>query len=155
MSNKVELNDESLTITRVFNAPRELVFDAFRQPEKIADWSGCAGAECLDISVDFKIGGSYRQTMRIAQGSVLTTFGTYKEILVPERIAYTLEWEPMGTMQIPGSKVLIEFEDQGDKTLVRLTHSELVMPEMRENVPGGWQASFDKLGETIDQGAMA
>jgi uncharacterized protein YndB with AHSA1/START domain len=72
-------------------------------------------------------------------------FGTYTEIVTPERIVYTLEWEPF----FPPTTVSVQFTALGEQTEVRLTHSGLVSPEMKENVPGGWQASFDRLEASI------
>ena len=150
MSNIVELADDTLKITRIFDAPRDMVFKAWSDPERIQAWAGCADAESLEADVDFRVGGGYRHVIRIAKASVLTMFGVYKQISVPDRIVYSLEWEPFGSIDpVPPSEVSVEFLDAGEATEVRLTHRGLTTQEMRENVPGGWNASLDRLATTL------
>jgi len=62
MSNTIELSDDTLKITRIFDAPRDMVFGAWSDPESIQAWAGCADAESLEADVDFRVGGGYRLT---------------------------------------------------------------------------------------------
>ncbi len=146
MENRVELSDQTLRITRIFDAPRELVFEAWSDPDRIEAWSGCAEATSLEATVDFRVGGGYRHVISIPEVGSLTMFGTYTEIRPPERIVYTVEWEPFESIDpVPPTEVSVEFVARGDQTEVRLTHSGLVSDEMKENIPEGWGAAFDRL----------
>ena len=100
----------------------------------------------MTVTMDFRVGGSYRNVMKIGEGEVVS-FGVYIEIDEPNRLAYTLNWEPVGEMAgAPESTVAVDFVERGDATEVRLTHSGLASDMMRENVNQGWSAAIEKLG---------
>ncbi len=149
MSNTIQVTEDTLTITRVINAPRERVFAAWSDPDQVEAWSGCAGATSLGATMDFRVSGGYRHTIRIPNGSELTMCGTYTAIEAPRLISYTLEWEKL---PVPATTVSVEFVAAGEKTEIRLTHAGLSAPEMRAEVPKGWTAALDKLAETFAKG---
>jgi uncharacterized protein YndB with AHSA1/START domain len=81
--------DQTLTITRVLEAPRELVFKAWTEPERFARWAGCDGhsVPLETIEMDVRPGGAFRWTMvNDANGDQAPTTGTYVDIVEPERI---------------------------------------------------------------------
>ena len=84
------LNDREIVVTRVFDAPRELVFDAHTKPELLKRWLfGPDGWSLPVCEVDLKVGGAYRYVWRHTNGGEMGMGGVYREIVVPERIVAT------------------------------------------------------------------
>jgi uncharacterized protein YndB with AHSA1/START domain len=110
-------NSHSLEVTREFGYPREMVFKAFTDPKAIPQWWGPEKYETTVEKMDAKAGGSWRFVQRDPDdGSVHSFRGVYHEVMAPERLIYTFEYEPM-----PGHVLLetILLEDLGGRTLVR------------------------------------
>src|ERR1035438_6172882 len=103
MRSEVNISGNRLQITRVFAAPRELVFAWWTQAEKLQQWSGCKEATQCEIEMDFRVGGAFTQKMQIAGAGQFTITGTYDEIVVPERIVYRANLGPCVT------RVSVEF----------------------------------------------
>jgi uncharacterized protein YndB with AHSA1/START domain len=107
--------DREIHIERVFDAPRERVFEAFNDPELIPQWWG--PGTVVD-QMDVRPGGDWRYVSPMPDGTETGFRGTYREITAPELISRTFEWEGM-----PGH-VLVEtalFEDLGDQTKLTTT----------------------------------
>src|ERR1700675_2125632 len=88
MKSEVKISGNRLQITRVFDAPRQLVFAWWTQAEKLQQWSGCKAATKCEIEMDFRVGGSFTQKMHIAGAGEFSFTGKYDEIVEPERISY-------------------------------------------------------------------
>jgi uncharacterized protein YndB with AHSA1/START domain len=108
-----EPGSHAILMTRDFDAPRELVFRAFTDPELIPQWWGPHSVTTTVDQMEVKKGGLWRYVQREADGSEYAFNGVYHEITKPERIVYTFEFEPMA------GHVLLEtltFEERGGKT---------------------------------------
>src|ERR1700676_3113016 len=81
--------DRELTITRVFDAPRELCFKAWTDPKHLANWWGPRGFTLPEHTMDFRLGGAYRFRMRPPEGRDVLWYGVYREIVPPERLVWT------------------------------------------------------------------
>jgi uncharacterized protein YndB with AHSA1/START domain len=107
--------DREIHIERVFDAPRDLVFATFTDPQLIPQWWGPRDGTTVVDQMDVRAGGSWRFITSDCDGNETAFRGTYREITPPERVVQTFEWEGM-----PGH-VCIEtavFEDLGDRTRV-------------------------------------
>src|SRR4051794_17128462 len=83
-------SDTEMAVTRVFRAPRELVFEAWTRPELVKRWLwGPAGWTMDKCLIDFRVGGEYRFEWRNSDGRSLATSGVYREIAAPERFVAT------------------------------------------------------------------
>jgi uncharacterized protein YndB with AHSA1/START domain len=80
---------EELVITRVINAPRQLVFEAFTQKEHLQHWFGPAGMKLEVVSIDVKPNGKFHYKMIGPDGNAMYGIFTYKEIIAPEKIVFT------------------------------------------------------------------
>lgn len=85
----VSESDRSILLSRVFRAPRELVFDAWTQPEKVAKWWGPRGFTTTIHHADVRTGGTLSLTMHGPDGIDYPNVMTYQDVVPPERIAYT------------------------------------------------------------------
>ena len=100
--------DREIRISRVFDAPRELVFDAFTKPELLTRWmSGPPGWSFVVCEVDLRVGGAYRFVWRGPDGTEMGMGGVHREIERPERVVNTQrfdqDWtggEAVGTLQL-------------------------------------------------------
>ena len=77
--------DREIVMTRVFDAPREMVFDAFNTPELLKRWFGPRGWSLVVCEVDSRVGGGFRFVLRGPDGKEMGMRGAYKEIVRPSR----------------------------------------------------------------------
>ena len=134
---------KSLQITRVFDAPRELVFSWWTEGEKMQQWSGCKEAARCEIQMDFRVGGGFTQKMQIRGKGEFTITAKYDEIVVPERIAYHVN------LGFGVTRVVLEFFEQGDKTKIVLTQEGFPDDFLSQTVSHGTTESFDKLDSIL------
>lgn len=88
------LSDREIVMTRVFDAPRNLVFDAYTKPELLKRWLGVFGGWTMAVcEVDLRVGGSYRWVWRGADGTNMGVRGIYREIVPPERLVNTEKFD--------------------------------------------------------------
>ncbi|MBM7494661.1 uncharacterized protein YndB with AHSA1/START domain [Micromonospora luteifusca] len=110
-------SDREVTLTRSFDAPRELVYAAHTQAEHLKHWWGRGNP--LDVEIDFRVGGHYRCVEHAQDGNDYVFRGEYREIVVPERIVQTFEFEGM-----PGQvavETLVFTEQDGRTTIASST----------------------------------
>ena len=101
----------TLTIVRTFDAPRELIFKVWSQPEHVVRWWGPKGFTTPACQMDVRPGGSYRTVIRSPEGKEHVMRGNYREVVPPERLVMSFAWED-GEGR-PGHETLVEvaFED--------------------------------------------
>ena len=150
---KVTANgDREIVMTRVFDAPRRLVFDAHTKPELVKQWLlGPPGWSMPVCEIDLRVGGKYRYVWRNTKGTEMGMGGVYREIVVPERIVNT---EKFDESWYPGEAVdTLVLVEQGGKTTLTQTML-LVSREARDAVlksgmESGVAASYDRLAELL------
>jgi uncharacterized protein YndB with AHSA1/START domain len=111
----VEPGKQEVVVTRTFDAPRDLVYKTYLDPNLVPKWWGPRNLTTIVDKCDLRKGGLWRIVQRDPQGNEFAFSGVYHEIREPERIIDTFEYEGM-----PGHVMLetISFEDVGGKTLV-------------------------------------
>ena len=151
--------EQIIVISRVFDAPRELVFEAFTDPKHLVQFWGPKGFSCPACKVDLRVGGEFRLDMTGPDGNSYPCVGTYRDIKRPERIVYDStadDGHPCGAGLPPRSVVTMTFIDQGGKT--RLTiHTRLPSETARAAaIAGGfnqgWNDSLNKLAALLTPG---
>src|SRR5690349_13726980 len=85
----VAQGDREILMTRVFEAPRHLVFDALTKPELLKRWFGPHGWTLVECEIDLRVGGAWRFLSRGPNGQVMGMRGVYREIAPPEKLQYT------------------------------------------------------------------
>jgi uncharacterized protein YndB with AHSA1/START domain len=131
--------DREIAMTRVFNAPRRLVFDALSRPELVKQWLlGPPGWTMPVCEVDLRVGGAYRFQWRGPDGAEMGTRGVFREIAPPERFVAT---ERFDDPWYPGeSLVTYVLTEQAGKTTLTLT----VLYESREARDGVLKSGMEK-----------
>ena len=148
MNSEVKITGNRLQITRLFDAPRDRVFSWWTEAEKLQQWSGCKEATHCRIEMDFRVGGSFTQTMQITGCGEFTFTGKYEEIVKPERIAYHAD------LGYAVTRVLVEFFDQDNRTKVVLTQEGFPNEFLCSTVSQGTAESFDKLDSLLSARAL-
>jgi uncharacterized protein YndB with AHSA1/START domain len=142
-----------LELTHRFAAPREKVFEAWTNPEVLKRWWAASPEWDTPLAeVDPREGGGYRLSMRTDTGEVHTVRGEYREVQAPERLAYTWSWEEGPKQAQEGSEntlVVVEFLEDGDGTLVKLTHTGFASEEIRGMHVHGWEAVLANLERNV------
>jgi uncharacterized protein YndB with AHSA1/START domain len=138
--------DQQVLITRIFEAPRERVFEAWLDPDQVAAWFGPEGMDTPRdrVNIDPRVGGRYELAMVQRGGGGEFAVG-YEiiELVEPELIVLRSDPMPEVGMHEP-TVVRVEFHDHGAKT--RMTLSDAPYPrEARGHAEAGWRAAFDKL----------
>jgi uncharacterized protein YndB with AHSA1/START domain len=135
----------ALTLQRTFPAPRERVFRAWSDPKELALWfSPTPDHKPVVAEMDFRIGGKYRLEVHHKGGNIHRLHGTYKEIVPPEKIAFTWSWGEAPDANI--SVVTVEFRDLGNSTEITLTHEGLPSVEERDKHFQGWSGVLEQFG---------
>jgi len=145
-----------LQLTRVFNAPREMVFKAWTDANQFTQWFGaaaCDGAELRSVKLDPRVGGKYRLQVRRPDGEYFTTVGVYREVKPPERLVFTWAFEKDGSgdeygeVEPPEMLVTVELKAHGKQTELVLTHEKFASVESRDRHQEGWARCLDSLGK--------
>jgi uncharacterized protein YndB with AHSA1/START domain len=137
-------DQRELVITRMFDAPRELVFRCWTDPTHLVRWWGPKGSTALFVSVDLTEGGAWRTCISDpADGRELWSSGVYLEIVPPERLVFSFAWE--GAAEPEDTLVTITFAERDGKTEMTFHQSGFDTVESRDGHIEGWQECFDDL----------
>ena len=146
----VGATDGELTITRVFDAPREHVWKEWTEPERFADWYGGSGAEVpvASVSMDVRVGGAWRATMFAGPGRrEIQWKGEYREVVPPERLVFTVSDQPG---EDDWELVTVVLTDLGDgRTEMHFEQRGQLPPEVYERAGQGWSTFFDRIEERL------
>lgn len=153
--------DRELVLTRVFDAPRELVFQAWTDPERLAGWWAPAGFTTPFCTVDLRVGGRFHYCMRSPDGQEYWGVGIYREIVPPERIVYIDSFSDAEGNPVPPSHygmsdnhpaealVTVTFEEHEGGTRLVVRHALPASAPEREGALQGWGQMLDRLGEEL------
>ncbi|HVL25100.1 MAG TPA: SRPBCC domain-containing protein [Thermomicrobiales bacterium] len=141
-----------ITMTRTFDAPRELVFEMWTKPEHIANWFGPEGFTVPRCEIDLRVGGAWHIDMQGPDGTVYPNKGVYQEIVPPEKIVYTDvvdDGEAWGDTPPPSSELTILFEEEGGKTtMTTITRLQSIAARdamLEMGAAAGWDETLNKL----------
>ena len=149
------LSERVLVLRRVFDAPRELVFEAWTRPEHLEQWWGPQGFTTVWHEMEVRPGGTYRFCMRSPDGTDYVKRGNYREIVPPERLVFTFAWEDSGGA--PGHELLVTltFADHTGKTELTLRQEVFETVETCESHRRGWTSCFERFDEYLAATAAA
>ncbi len=145
-------SDREIAMTRVFDAPRRLVFEALTKPELLKKWLLGPPSWTMPVcEIDLKVGGAYRFLWRAADGTEMGIRGVYREIAPPERFVAT---EKFDQAWYPGEALVTNvLAEQGDKTILTLTvryeSKEARDGVLKTGMQKGVAASYDRLAELL------
>lgn len=162
--------EREFVIARVFNAPRELVWKSWTEPERLKQWWGPKGFTVHTCKVDLRLGGVFHYGMKAPDGNEIWGRFTYREIKAPERLVFIVSFsDPKGGMtRHPWNAnwpletlSTVIFEAQGGKTKVTVrwiphtTATEIerkTFEEGRDSMKQGWTGTLDQFADYLAKG---
>jgi uncharacterized protein YndB with AHSA1/START domain len=144
------ISELEVELTREFDAPRRLVFESLSRPEHLRRWWGPRGTKMVGCEMDFRPGGRYRFVLRRDNGPEYAFRGEYREIVPPEKVVQTFEFEGM-----PGSvsvETLTLTERDGRTTLRTTSRMDSVEARdamLRSGMEAGAAETYDRLEELL------
>jgi uncharacterized protein YndB with AHSA1/START domain len=143
-----------LLITRIFDAPRSLVYRVWTTPEHLYRWWGPKDFTAPSVVMDFRVGGAYRSVIRSPEGKDYTMVGIYREIVEAERIVFTFAWEEDGERGME-TLITVTFADQGGRTRLTFHQAPFETVENRDSHNEGWSECLDRLAGYLSVGDHA
>ena len=142
-------SDREIQMTRVFDAPRHLVFDAFSEPELLKRWFGPRGWSLVVCEVDLRVGGGFRFVLRGPDGKDMGMRGVYREIVRPERSVHMESFDDFpGEAQV--TSVFVEKDGKTTLTVTVLYPSQEVRDAVvQSGMEHGAAESYDRLAELL------
>ena len=153
MSSAAPVREREVTITRIFDAPRELVFKAWTDPKHLARWFGPKGFTNPVCEADARVGGAWHIVMRGPDGTEYPCGGVYREVVEPERLVFTnIATDKQGNPILDGLTTVL-FEENGGKTKLTMhTRATAVVDYAVEHLKGmeaGWIQTLERLAEEL------
>lgn len=141
---KREPANRVLEITRIFSAPRHLVFEAWTKNEHLREWCAPKGFTIPFSEGDLRPGGKWRSCMRTPDGTDCWLSGVYREIVPDQLVEFTHAWEEEGKRGHE-TIVTVKLSDYGKKTKMVLRQSLFESVASRDGHKGGWSQCLDRL----------
>jgi uncharacterized protein YndB with AHSA1/START domain len=148
-----------LKITRVFDAPRELVWKAWADPAMQMQWMGPRGFKTTELDLPKTPGAPWRRTMEglvPATGTVvkLKQQGTVREVKPPELLVFSFAWNVpsdvgLSNMDLEENIITVRLEERGKQTVMTFTQTPFLSASARDGHTGGWNSAFDKFAEFL------
>ena len=151
MASPVASPSTTLNIRRVFNAPRERLFQAWIDPKRMTEWFCHAKPELVGqlVVMDVRPGGRHGFDIAGADGKVFKVRGEYLEIKPPGKLVFTWRWET--EPEYGDTLVTLEFVDLGDKSELIMTHERFANSAARDKHNLGWAYCLDSLQRLVEK----
>jgi uncharacterized protein YndB with AHSA1/START domain len=144
--------EHEVVITRVFDAPRSLVFKAWTEPKHLVRWWGPSGFTLPSCALDFRPEGVFRFLMRSPEGAEQRVQGVYREIIEPKRIVSTWVWVDEDGKAGHETDLAISFAEHGrNSTKLTLRHATFESVTARDSHRSGWAESLERLAEYVSK----
>ncbi len=153
MSDRKTYGEGTVAITRVFNAPRTLVWQAWTDPKMMAQWFGPRGFTASVPQLDVRVGGALRIVMHGPDGADYPMKGTFREVKALERLVFSnIAIDNDGNHLLEGETIVTFAEQNGKTTMVLRSHAVGLVPistQMLAGMEAGWMQSIDKMQELV------
>ncbi len=148
-ANPTQTAERELVIRRVFDAPRELVWKAWTDRDRVLKWLGPKEFTALDFELDPRPGGAWHSRMRGPNGAGYSNGGTVREVEEPERLVFTFGWDNEDGTPGREMEITITLDERDGKTEMTFSQGTFESLEDRDGHREGWSESFDKLAECL------
>lgn len=145
------LSDLEVVMTRIFDAPRELVFKAHTDPDLIPSWWGLRSNATIVEKMEVRPGGTWRFIQRDAEGNEFAFNGEYREVIPPERLVNTFEFEGVPGHIILDTSIFEELPDGRTKLTATSLFTSVEDRDwmLNSGMEGGSNESWDRLAELL------
>lgn len=134
---------------RIFDAPRALVFAAWTEERHCGQWRGPRGFTSTTDRYDLRPGGAYRICLHAPDGTAHWLRGTFREIVPPQRLVMTHQWERADGSVSPETLVTVTFAALGKKTKMIFHQGFFTTDAARDGHEDGWSQSFERLARHL------
>ncbi len=142
-----------VVITRIFDAPRDLVFQAWVDPKQMTQWWGPKGFTNPVCEMDARPGGALRIVMRAPGGVEYPMTGTFSEIVKPERLVFTAVARDKAGNPLLEALTTVTFAVYGGKTKLTVQARAVgiapIASQILEGMEAGWTQSLEKLSDLV------
>lgn len=141
------MSEHKLEIKRTFNVGIEQVYQAWTDPNIMAQWMGPGTVTCKKVDIDLKVGGKYRIHM-VSEDGDHVAIGEYRLIEPNKKLEYTWTWEGG---ELGDTLVTVDFNGNNEKTDLTITHIDFPAAEAAEKHTEGWNGCLEKLEQFINR----
>ena len=156
MTDMTTQGDDAIVISRTFNAPPSVVFQAWTKAEFVKRWWApmTLGAQMVSVEADVREGGGYRYVIQSHDQPPFAFSGKYIEVSAPSRLVYTQAFEPMADAGY--ATITVTFEPVGTNQTRMVSHERYPTPQVREMVLAsgmekGMRITMDQLDELVGE----
>ena len=149
MRTSIDVEERELVITRIFDAPRDEVFRAWTELDRVARWWGPQGFVTTYCDMDIRPGGTFRVCMRSPQGAEHWKRGVYREVVAPERLVFTFAWEDAEGKPGHQTLVTVTFVERGGRTELTLRQAIFETVTARDDHRRGWTSTLQRFAEYL------
>lgn len=142
-----ESSERTRVLTRIFDAPRSLVFKAWTEREHLMRWWGPRGFTVTSCEMDLRPGGAWRLSMRSPEGREDRQRGIFREIVPPERLVFTYAFEDAGGNVGHETLVTVTFAEDEGKTKLTVNQAVFETVAVRNDHARGWGEALDRLAQ--------
>jgi uncharacterized protein YndB with AHSA1/START domain len=150
---KNEQMTREVTLTRLLDAPRELVWAAWTDPVRMAQWWGPHQFTNPVCEIDGRVGGRFLVHMKAPDGTVYPMTGTFTEVVKPERLRFKAFAEALDGTKYLESDTVVTFEADGNRTRLTVKASARGLhpaaPQMLSGMDAGWSQSLERLASLV------
>jgi uncharacterized protein YndB with AHSA1/START domain len=136
---------QELTITRIFDAPCDLVFSVWSEQDHLKHWCYPRDFTVPFSEMDFRVGGAYRTCLRSPDGQDHWVQGVYREIDAPQRLVFTHAWANSEGISGRETLVTVMFEELDERTKLTFHQAPFESVESRDSHHEGWTETLDHL----------
>jgi uncharacterized protein YndB with AHSA1/START domain len=137
-------------IVRTFDAPRDLVFQSWIEPDGLKEWFATNEFVVTSCVVDVRVGGKWRIEFRSSRGRTYSEYGEYREVSSPERLVFTLTQEEVGERG-PETLVTVVLAERDGKTQMTFHQTGFDSTKRRDANVEGWAECFEKLTAYLER----
>lgn len=148
ITHTVSTASRELLLTRTVDAPREVVFEAWVDPEQVREWMVPKGHRVESLEADVRPDGKWRMSLVGPAENELRQRGSYRDVVDQERLVFTLVWDEPGRRSHE-TTVHVTFFAKGPKTLVTFQQGVFASEAERDAHAGVWSEIFDRLQEFL------
>jgi len=143
-----------LELSRFIRASREKVYQAFVTQKALSSWMCPRGMSIAEATLDARVGGRYRIVMRARDGATYIVGGVYRELVRPERLVYTWQWEGE-TMPKVETLITVTLSPRDGGTQLDMLHTGFADAAQRDSHAQGWNSTFNRLNDLLDERGTA
>ena len=142
--------ERELVLTRVFDAPRSMVFRAWVEIGQVEEWWGPQGFTMVSCQMDVRPGGTWRKEIRSPEGRVFLRYGVYREVVEPERLVFTYVTDDDGGARDHETTITVLFAEAGkDRTKLTLWQTGFDTVASAQSHTFGWGSTMQRFADYL------